>query len=130
MQDMFRWSGGLSAEVFPPATVQTVTRGQPVTRPISMPTFSFRPVSSFFSPRNVARKDPPGLFQLLFETFRAVAISTCPWFASVQVATVRARVRVLDARQLEVLLPMWTLFLKRGVAEVDLHHHRFETTLE
>src|SRR2546425_11416894 len=55
------------------------------------------------------------------EACRAVAVTAGPRLRPVLVTTPAAGVRVLDADEIEVLLPVWAFLLKRRGAEAGLH---------
>ena len=59
--------------------------------------------------------------QALFKLFGAIAIAAGPGLRPVQVAAVLAGMRILDAEQFEVLLPIWAFFLEGGWAETGFH---------
>jgi hypothetical protein len=57
----------------------------------------------------------------LLELLCAIAIAAGPRFFAIQVAAVFARVRVLYAQKLEILLPIGPFLLQRCRAETDFH---------
>jgi hypothetical protein len=57
----------------------------------------------------------------LFQPHRAIAIAAGPWFGAIAVTAVAAIVRVLNARELKILLPITTLFVQGLVAIANLH---------
>jgi hypothetical protein len=62
--------------------------------------------------------------QFLFQALGAIALSASPGFRAVLVATAASIMGVLDACQIEILLPIGTFFLKRWGAVADLHPSR------
>src|SRR6476659_5551795 len=52
---------------------------------------------------------------------RASAVPTVPWFRTVLIFAAASVVGVLDARQLEILLPVWLFFEQRRGAVTNLH---------
>jgi hypothetical protein len=62
--------------------------------------------------------------QLLFQALGAIAFFASPWFRAVLVAAAASIMGVLDACQIEILLPVGTFFLKRRGAVADLHPSR------
>ena len=69
-------------------------------------------------------KRPPRLIQLFLELPRTIAFTARPRFASIQVAAVSARVCILDAQQVKVILPIRPLFFEWTPTEADLHPAR------
>ena len=61
-----------------------------------------------------------GGIQLLLQTAGAIAVAASPWFRAVLVAAAATVVRVLHPCQIEILLPVWTFFLKRRGTIADL----------
>jgi hypothetical protein len=59
--------------------------------------------------------------ELFFEAARAIALRARPRFGAVQIAAVSTCVRIFDADQIEVFLPIRSLFLERDPAEANLH---------
>lgn len=57
--------------------------------------------------------------KLFFKAARAVAVATSPWFLAVQVSTITAGVRILDAEEFKVLFPIRTLLRERRGTETD-----------
>ena len=62
--------------------------------------------------------------ELFFKSARAIALRACPRFSAVQITAVPTRVRIFDADQIEVFLPVRTLFLEWNSAEANLHPMR------
>jgi len=62
--------------------------------------------------------------QFLFQALGAIALSASPGFRAVLVATQASIMGVLDACQIEILLPVGTFFLKRRGAVADLDPSR------
>ena len=54
-----------------------------------------------------------GGVQLLLQAAGAVAVAASPALRAVLVAAATAVMGVLNARQIEILLPVWAFFLKR-----------------
>jgi hypothetical protein len=48
----------------------------------------------------------------LFEFLGAVAVAARPWFSSVRISAVLAGVRILDAKEMEILLPIGPFLLQ------------------
>ena len=62
--------------------------------------------------------------QSFLKPFRAIAIAACPRLSAVFVTAILPVVRVLDAQELKVFLPIRSLFLQRSGAVADLHPMR------
>ena len=62
--------------------------------------------------------------ELFFKSARAIALRARPRFSAVQITAVPTCVRIFDADQIEVFLPVRSLFLERNPAEANLHPMR------
>jgi len=62
--------------------------------------------------------------QRLFELACAIAIAARPGFAAVFVPTIPSRVRIFDAHEIEIFLPVRSLFSEGRIAETGFHPSR------
>jgi len=62
--------------------------------------------------------------QFLFQLLRAITIATRPRLRSIFVPAVSARVRVLNAQEFEIFLPIRPFFRERWIAKADLDPSR------
>ena len=60
----------------------------------------------------------------MLEPLGAITIATCPRLRSVFVPAVSARVRVLNAQEFEIFLPIRSFFRERWIAKADLDPSR------
>ena len=76
-----------------------------------------------FAPKSF-KEGLAGGSQFLFQALGAIALSASPGFRAVLVATAASIMGVLDACQIEILLPIGALFLKRRGTIADLNPSR------
>ena len=60
----------------------------------------------------------------MLEPLGAITIATCPRLRSVFLPAVSARVRVLNAQEFEIFLPIRSFFRERWIAKADLDPSR------
>ena len=66
-------------------------------------------------------KWPAGLLKLFLQSLRAITVRAGPGLGAILVAAIPASMRVLDAEQVEVFLPIRTLLLQRDRTKTGFH---------
>ncbi len=68
---------------------------------------------------------PEVLARRFFQAPRAIAVAAGPRLGAVFMPAIAPGMRVFDCEQLEILLPVWPLFLERRITETCFHPVRF-----